>query len=80
MSRVLTIHEIKVPGRERESYVRDLRGRKAQLRSQGCNFWVFERAGERGIFVEFVEAPDEAALAAAGVDRSAPIMTEVDLA
>jgi hypothetical protein len=54
-----------VPSGEREKYFERLAARKEYYQRAGCKFWVFEEAALPGAFIEFTEAGDPAALAAA---------------
>jgi hypothetical protein len=63
---VLAFEERDVADGERERYLAALAARRAAARAAGAHFWVFERAGAPGRFVEFTEAGSEDALRAAG--------------
>ncbi|HKG93465.1 MAG TPA: hypothetical protein VKA84_16275 [Gemmatimonadaceae bacterium] len=70
---------------ERPRWLERLRDRREHYKRANCNYWVFEEVGNPGSFVEFTEARDDAALAAArgaapgGVPAAAPVYREVDL-
>ncbi len=65
MPRALAIRHVDVAGDERDAYLARLAERTASARACGYNCWAFEREGEPGRFVEFVEARDRGALATA---------------
>ena len=65
MPRALTMQRTIVPEGERKRYLARLRERKAYYEGVNCNFWIFEEAELPGAFIEFTEARDRAALAAA---------------
>ena len=65
MPRALAIRHVTVAGDDRAAYVARLGERAASARACGYNCWAFEREGEPGRFVEFVEARDRGALATA---------------
>lgn len=85
MPRALTVKRTVVPKSGRGEYVERLRERKAHYKRAGCTFWVFEEAGLPGAFIEFTEAPNAPALAAAHASAPEPpldahrIYTEVEL-
>ena len=68
MPRALTIKRTIVPAGERKRYLARLRERKAYYERASCAFRVFEEAELAGAFIEFTEAADRAALAAAHAD------------
>jgi hypothetical protein len=70
LPRSLTIQRSTVPSSEREKYLDSLKSRRAHYLASSCRFWVFEEAALQGAFIEFTEADEEAALAAA--HESAP--------
>jgi hypothetical protein len=84
MPRALTIERSKVSRHERDAYFAGLRERRDRLKAAACNFWVYEDAGEPGLFIEFTEARDADTLTAGRAavsesEDSAPILTEVEL-
>lgn len=85
MARALTLKRAVVPQAERRHYFDRLQVRRDYYKRAGCNFWVFEEAGLRGAFIEFTEAADAAALAAAhagapdAVFDAARVYTEVEI-
>ena len=62
MPRALAIRHLSVAGDERGAYLARLAERVASARACGYNCWAFERDGEPGRFVEFIEAGDRGAL------------------
>jgi hypothetical protein len=85
MSRALTFQRTVVTPSERKKYFERLRARRAYYGGASCRFWVFEEVGLAGAFIEFVEAQDPDALAAAlagapdQVVEAARIYREVEL-
>lgn len=71
MARVLAMQERMVPSPEREAYLASLVNRRARAAAVPAHFWVFEHATESGRFVEFTEAANEEAIAAASDDGNA---------
>jgi hypothetical protein len=82
--RALRIATATIDAAERGGYLAALSARRERLRADGCNFWVYENRATPGSFTEFVEAHDQAIIAAAadvappGASLS-PILTEVEL-
>jgi hypothetical protein len=62
MPRALAIRHLTVAGDDRGAYLARLAERVASARACGYNCWAFERDGEPGRFVEFIEARDRGAL------------------
>ena len=62
MPRALAIRHLTLAGDERAAYLARLAERVASARACGYNCWAFERDGEPGRFVEFIEASDRRAL------------------
>ena len=54
-----------VPPGDRTEYMAGLREKQAYYAKVNCRFWAFEEAGLPGAFLEFIEGPDVATLAAA---------------
>jgi hypothetical protein len=71
--RALTIQRTLVPSGDRRRYLDRARQRKSYYASAKCEFWIFEEASLPGAFVEFTEAPDAAALAAAHAGAPDPL-------
>jgi hypothetical protein len=65
MARSLTIQRSTIPSSEREKYLDKLKVRRDHYRAANCRFWVFEEKSLPGAFIEFTEADDTDALAAA---------------
>lgn len=65
MSRALAVRHVTVAAAARVAYLIRLAERRARARAGGYNCWAFERDGEPGRFVEFVEAAGRHALDAA---------------
>ena len=65
MPRVLVMSERTVGSADRTSYVHALAARKESAGAVGANFWVFERADNSEVFLEFVEAGSTEALTSA---------------
>ena len=65
MARSLTIQRSTIPSSEREKYLDKLKVRRDHYSAASCRFWVFEEKSLPGAFIEFTEADDAAALAAA---------------
>jgi hypothetical protein len=82
--RALRIANATITTADRGGYLAALPARRERLRADGCNFWVYENRATPGSFTEFVEAHDQATIAAAsdmtpaGASLS-PILTEVEL-
>lgn len=64
MPRALSIQRSIVPAGERAKYFERLKAKKEHYNNVGCQFWVFEEAALTGAFIEFIEAPSAATLAA----------------
>ncbi len=83
--RALTIHHLFAAPAERAALVERLRARHAHFAALDVRFWVFEAADRPGALVEFTEARDRAALAAAHASAPAAaadpatLYTEVEL-
>jgi hypothetical protein len=78
MPRALTIVERLVPEAERAAYLAALPDRTQRAAAVPAHFWVFEHATERGRFVEFTEAADDARIAAVhGTDVARDTWREV---
>ncbi len=65
MARALTIKRTIVTKSDRAAYLERLRTRRDYYARASCTFWVAEEAGLPGAFIEFTEAADAKALAAA---------------
>jgi hypothetical protein len=78
MARALTIVERRIGDHERAAYLAALPGRKLRAAAVPAHFWVFEHAAERGRFVEFTEAADDAGVVALqATDTPAELWREV---
>jgi hypothetical protein len=65
MPRALVMQRSIVPPGDRKEYLAGLRDKQAYYARVNCRFWAFEEAGLPGAFLEFIEGPDVATLAAA---------------
>jgi hypothetical protein len=65
MPRALSIKRTVVPPQDRKKYLERMRQRKDYYKRANCTFVLFEEVGLQGAFVEFTEAADPDALAAA---------------
>jgi hypothetical protein len=65
MARSLTLQRSTIPISEREKYMEKLKVRREHYVAANCRFWVFEERSLQGAFIEFTEADDADALAAA---------------
>ncbi len=63
MARSLAIVERQVGDDERADYLAALAARRSRAAAMRAHFWVFEHATERGRFVEFTEAANDASIA-----------------
>ncbi|MCC6317712.1 MAG: hypothetical protein IT361_08480 [Gemmatimonadaceae bacterium] len=77
-------HGLHVPAESRSAVLAALRERKAALKANDCNYWVFEGKETPGVLIEFYEARDvetlERACTAAGrATASQAILFEVEL-
>ncbi|MDP1860943.1 MAG: hypothetical protein Q8K82_19875 [Gemmatimonadaceae bacterium] len=69
---------------ERLAALDAFRACRARFSGTGCNYWVFERSDQPGVFTQFFEAGDEHTLrcaryAALGANDNDPIFREVEL-
>lgn len=69
---------------ERPAALHAFRARRTLVSAAGCNYWVFERSDQPGVFTQFFEAGDEdtlrrARFAALGASDNDPILREVEL-
>jgi hypothetical protein len=76
VARRLVIRERVVPDQERTGYEASVRAWERMAKAASAHFWVFEHISERGRFVEFVEAADDAALHAVLGDLPSDRWTE----
>lgn len=83
MPRALLTRTFRVPTDQRDAAIARLRDRRQIARDADCNFWVFEDAAAEGVWLEFIEARDEALLRRASVAHgdasSHQIFLEVEL-
>ena len=77
MSHALSIRRLTVTPDERDAYLARLAERQASARACGVHFWAFEREGDEGEFLEFVETRDRAALTTA-MDQDALFVEALD--
>lgn len=76
MPRALALRHVTVPDPARAEYVERLLARVAAARRKAYHLWAFAAEGGRERVVEFIEAPDAAALdAALETDRRIEIVT-----
>lgn len=62
MAKRLSFQRTTVPSSEREKYFARLKASKEHYTNSNCRFWVFEESSLPGVFVEFIEADDDATL------------------
>ncbi len=74
MPRSLSIHRTVVTPGDRAKFFERLKVREAHFARTGCRYWVFEEQGLAGAFVEFCEADDAPALAAAHAASPDPVL------
>lgn len=78
MARVLTMRETIVNGEERTAYLAGVQRHQQSARAVDVHFWVFERDGEPGRFIEFTEGPDaDAIVQFNGAPLHTPLWREV---
>ena len=84
MPRALVMQTAAIRAEERLAALDSFRARRALVGAAGCNYWVFERGDQPGVFTQFFEAGDEdtlrrARFAALGASDNDPILREVEL-
>ena len=84
MPRALVMQTATTRADERLAALDAFRARRTLFSGSGCNYWVFERGDQPGVFTQFFEAGDEDTLrrarhAALGASDNDPIFREVEL-
>ena len=85
MPRALSMQRTVVPPGDRAKFLERAREREGHYTASNCQYWLFEEAALAGAFIEFIEAPDPAALKGAHATATEPpldparIYTRVDL-
>jgi hypothetical protein len=74
MARALSIQRSIIPASDRARYFERLKARRDHYAHAKCKFWVFEELALAGAFIEFTEATDPAALAAAHASAPEPVL------
>jgi hypothetical protein len=64
MPRALTLQRSIVPLADRKKYLERVQARRTYYMGVNCQFWVFAESDLPGAYIEFIEAPDAATLAA----------------
>lgn len=72
MPRALLAIDLHVPGHGRAAAIAEWAARRARLEADGCRYWVYEREGHPGQYLEFTEGPDAGRLRAARARAGLP--------